>query len=51
MPDRKNQWYRSGAFWILIIGLTALAAGLFNDEFIRVMTKGSTICLECIGLG
>lgn len=36
---------------LLIAALCLIAAGISKGDFLNVMTKGVSICLECIGIG
>ncbi len=36
---------------LVIVGLMALILGILSGDVHRVMVKGATVCLECIGLG
>ena len=36
---------------VLIAGVFCLGYGIFTKEYMRVMRKAITICLECIGIG
>ncbi len=36
---------------VLLTGLTFLGYGILTKEYLKVMRKAVTICLECIGIG
>lgn len=36
---------------VLVAGIFCLGYGIYTKEYIRVMRKAITICLECIGIG
>lgn len=38
-------------FLLLIAGITCLCYGIITREYLKVMRKAITICLECIGIG
>lgn len=35
----------------LLLAITLIAIGIYNDQFQSVLTKASKICLECVGIG
>ncbi len=35
----------------IILSVVFLAVGFHNEEFIPVLQKAVTVCLECIGIG
>ena len=37
--------------WVLLTGLAFLGYGILTKEYLKVMRKAVTICLECIGIG
>ncbi len=38
-------------FIILMAALLLIAYGISNKEYLPVLRKATTICLECIGIG
>lgn len=36
---------------VLLAGTACLGYGIFTKEYVKVMRKAVTICLECIGIG
>ena len=36
---------------IFIAGACCLGYGIYTKEYIKVMRKAITICLECVGIG
>lgn len=36
---------------VLLASVFCLGYGIYTKEYIRVMRKAITICLECIGIG
>ncbi|MGM9560810.1 MAG: CD1871A family CXXC motif-containing protein [Phascolarctobacterium sp.] len=36
---------------VFMAGVFCLGYGIFTKEYMRVMRKAITICLECIGIG
>lgn len=39
------------AILLLLIGIIFMIIGTRNGEVFSVLTKATTICLECIGIG
>lgn len=37
--------------FLIIIGIIFMIIGVVNGEFLTVLSKATTICLECIGIG
>lgn len=36
---------------VLLTGIAFLGYGIFTKDYLKVMRKAVTICLECIGIG
>lgn len=36
---------------VLLAGAFCLGYGIYSKEYVKVMRKAITICLECIGIG
>lgn len=36
---------------VLVAGAFCLGYGMYTKEYMKVMRKAITICLECIGIG
>jgi len=36
---------------VLALGITFITLGILRNEPAEIMQKGTTICLECIGIG
>ena len=48
MDEKKRKWITTVVF---LAGLALMGLGIARGEVAVVLTKATTICLQCIGIG